>query len=108
MGASPHDAPGRSAAARRSAQGTIHAVAIAPDGSAGTTTAASRPRTPHWFRSRRAYWRKNHGTPALWAANLLWMAGFAFGKTKALVARRRYVQPPRLYLDFIRYTLLSG
>lgn len=66
----------------------------------------NRRRTPHWFRSRRYYWLKNHGRLSLWAANALWIAGFAFGRAKALVARRRYVQPPRLFRDFLRYTLL--
>jgi len=67
----------------------------------------SRPRTVHWFKSRRFYWRKNHGALALWAANFLWMAGFALGKTKAALMRRPYVQPPRLFRDFVKYTLLS-
>lgn len=63
----------------------------------------SRPRTPHWFRSRRYYWYKTHGRAALWAANLLWLAGYALGRAKAFVLRRPYPEPPSLLRDFLRY-----
>jgi GT2 family glycosyltransferase len=62
----------------------------------------TRPRTPHWFRSRRYYWLKNHGRAALWASNALWLAGFVFGRSKAFLKRRPYPQPPRLFRDFLR------
>ena len=65
----------------------------------------SKPRTMHWFRGRRYYWLKNHGRAMLWAANAVWMTAFAFGRTKAFLAGRRYDQPPRLLRDFVKHNL---
>jgi len=65
----------------------------------------SKPRTPHWFRSRRYYWLKNHGRTALWAANACAIAGFAFGRTKSLLSRRPAVEPPRFLSDFLKHNL---
>ncbi len=64
-----------------------------------------KPRTPHWFRGRRYYWLKNRGRAALWASNLLWIAGHLIGRAKARLLGRAYPKPPRLLRDFLRHNL---
>ena len=67
-------------------------------------------RTPsYYFDSRRHYFRKNHGTLYLWAANLGWVLAYAIGHV-----RRRLMNRPdlghhsRVFVDFISHNFRPG
>jgi GT2 family glycosyltransferase len=63
----------------------------------------SRPRPAYWFDGRRYYFAKNHGRAYLWAANVLWLAGWLLGDPRRRLIGRRGPFPERFVRDFVRY-----
>jgi len=63
----------------------------------------SKPRSAYWFEGRRYYLAKNHGRPYLWAANWLWLCGYAVWWLRTAIQRKPDVYPPRFLRDFLRH-----
>ena len=79
-------------------------------GQASGVTAKDRPakrRPAYWFASRRRYFQKNHGRAYLFAANVLWLAGFASWRVRRMLQRKPDTDPPQMLWDFFRYNFLG-
>ena len=73
--------------------------------SSGVTGAArSKKRRPqYWFASRSRYFRRNLGSAALHAANLLWLLGYPLASLLLAVRGKKRDEPPLLWWDFLRF-----
>ena len=60
----------------------------------------------YWFESRSHYFRKNHGTPYLWASNVLWVLAFTSWRIRRAIQRKEDTDRPRMLADFLRAWLL--
>ena len=63
----------------------------------------SRRTPPFWFASRRTFFLKNHGRPALWAANLLYVLGASLRRLRCWIQRRPLDDFPGHLWDFVRF-----
>jgi hypothetical protein len=63
----------------------------------------ARPVPRFWFESRNHYFAKNHGRLYLWAANVLWLAGYASWRVRRRLQRKPDADPPGLLADFARF-----
>jgi N-acetylglucosaminyl-diphospho-decaprenol L-rhamnosyltransferase len=69
-----------------------------------TGTARSKKRRPgYWFASRGRYFRRNLGSAAFHAANLLWLLAYPLGSLLLAVRGRKRDDPPLLWWDFLRF-----
>lgn len=68
----------------------------------------ARPVPSFWFESRRHYFAKNHGRAYLWAADALWLAGYASWRIRRRLQRKPDGDPPGLLGDFARFSLGLG
>ena len=77
--------------------------------SSGVTGAArSKKRRPgYWFASRRRYFRRNLGSAAFHAANLLWLLAYPLGSLLLAVRGKKRDEPPLLWWDFLRFNYFS-
>jgi N-acetylglucosaminyl-diphospho-decaprenol L-rhamnosyltransferase len=83
---------------------------VAHIGSASTGMKDLKKRTPtYYFDSRSHYFRKNHGAPYLWLANVAWVMGFCIGHVRRrLMNRPDRVHRSRVFLDFLSYHFVPG
>lgn len=58
----------------------------------------------YWFKSRRYYFRKNHGRLYGMVADIAWMAGHLVAVAKARLRGVPSSDPPRLMVDFLRHS----
>ncbi len=64
-----------------------------------------RPMPAYWFQARRRYFVKHHGPVYGAACDLAWICGYAVFVGKSKLLRRKVVFRPRLWRDFIRYSV---
>jgi len=85
----------------------VHHVGAATGISDGRKQASRRPN--YWFESRRRFFQKNFGYGSAIIADLCWMMGYGLFRLKLLVRGKRYIGPPKFFVDFIRQSnLLKG
>lgn len=77
--------------------------------STGVTGAAERERRRprYWFESRRHYFRRNYGTLYAILLDLAWFSGFSMWRVRRVLQRKPDMDPPKLWADFLRYSLLG-
>ena len=75
--------------------------------STGATGAARvlKPVPKYWFESRRRYFVKNFGRLYAMAADLAWLGGATLHRVRNALTFRATNDPPRRYLDFVRYNV---
>ncbi len=64
-----------------------------------------RPR--YWFHSRRHYFRRNYGAFYAVLLDLAWLSGFSLWRIRRAIQRKPDLDPPGLWGDFLRYSLLG-
>jgi hypothetical protein len=76
--------------------------------STGVTVKTDRPkRLPkYWFDSRRRYFMKNHGWLYAVLADIVWLVGFTLWRFRRVIQRKPDPDPPQLWGDFIRNSVL--
>jgi GT2 family glycosyltransferase len=65
----------------------------------------SRPMPGYWFQARRRYFVKHHGLVYGAACDLAWICGYAVCATKSTLLRRRIDARPRMWRNFIGYSV---
>lgn len=77
--------------------------------STGVTGANEREhrRPRYWFQSRRRYFRQNYSSIHAVLLDLAWLSGFTLWRLRRLVQRKPDMDPPQLWADFLRYSLLG-
>ena len=66
-----------------------------------------RPRPRYWFESRRHYFRSNYGSLYAILIDLVWFSGFSLWRVRRAIQRKPDMDPPQLWRDFLRYSLLG-
>lgn len=61
----------------------------------------------YWFKSRQYYFRKNHGRLYGMVADLAWVAGHLVAIAKTRLRGTPSADPPRLMVDFLRYSAFT-
>lgn len=63
-------------------------------------------RPQYWFESRERYFIKNYGKFYTLLTDLAWMVGFNLWRARNLVQKKPVMDPPYLFLDFLRNSIL--
>jgi GT2 family glycosyltransferase len=74
----------------------------------GVTGAAGRERRRprYWYESRRRFFQQQHGRLYAYLVDLCWFAGFSLWRLRRLIQRKPDTDPPGLWLDFLRWSVL--
>jgi hypothetical protein len=84
----------------------VEDASVAHIGSLATGMAdESRSMPGYWFQARRRYFVKHHGPVYGAACDLAWICGYAVSATKSTILRRPLDSRPRLWRDFIAYSV---
>lgn len=68
--------------------------------------AVQRRRPPYWFASRRRYWLKHHGWGYSVLTDLAWLLAHGVWQLRRVLQRRQPLDPPWLWWDFLRQSVL--
>lgn len=68
---------------------------------------APRRRPLYWFESRRRYFRKNHGAVYAFFADFAFATAFGVWRIRRALQRKPDEDPPHLWSDFVRFSLLG-
>lgn len=71
------------------------------------TKVVPKRRPQYWFESRERYFIKNYGRFYTFWADLMWMTGFNLWRLRNLVQQKPVMDPPYLFVDFLRNSILA-